>query len=136
MAAPRRSRSSLRRGQPEVNIVATMSSKRPSTDPNSPGRLRIVTRDGKLSAPLAGVPKVFASGQGGLLDDILDRRFIERARGALENIKAILEEGGSGIDHVLKMTLYLRDFAGPGGELPPSFDPLVEETFADLLQIA
>jgi len=40
-----------------------------------PGRMRIVTRDGKLSPPLTGVPRVFASGQGGLLDVILDRNF-------------------------------------------------------------
>lgn len=33
-----------------------------------PGRLRIVSRDGALSSPLSGVPRVFASGQGGLLD--------------------------------------------------------------------
>jgi glucose/arabinose dehydrogenase len=33
-----------------------------------PGRLRSVSKDGKLSEPLTGVPKVFASGQGGLLD--------------------------------------------------------------------
>jgi glucose/arabinose dehydrogenase len=33
-----------------------------------PGRLRIVGKDGKLSPPVAGVPKVYASGQGGLLD--------------------------------------------------------------------
>ena len=33
-----------------------------------PGRLRIVAKDGKLSAPVQGVPKVYASGQGGLLD--------------------------------------------------------------------
>ena len=33
-----------------------------------PGRVRLVDKDGKLSAPLAGVPKVYASGQGGLLD--------------------------------------------------------------------
>lgn len=33
-----------------------------------PGRLRIVEPDGRLSAPLAGVPAVFAQGQGGLLD--------------------------------------------------------------------
>jgi glucose/arabinose dehydrogenase len=32
------------------------------------GRLRIVTVDGRLSAPVAGVPEVFAEGQGGLLD--------------------------------------------------------------------
>ena len=37
-----------------------------------PGRLRIVGKDGKLSAPLQGVPKVYASGQGGLLD-VADR---------------------------------------------------------------
>ena len=40
-----------------------------------PGRLRIVTSDGTVSAPLAGVPKVFASGQGGLLDVALSPSF-------------------------------------------------------------
>ena len=40
-----------------------------------PGRMRIVAEDGSLSAPLAGVPRVFASGQGGLLDVALDRGF-------------------------------------------------------------
>jgi len=33
-----------------------------------PGRLRIVARDGTLSPVIAGVPKVHAAGQGGLLD--------------------------------------------------------------------
>jgi glucose/arabinose dehydrogenase len=33
-----------------------------------PGRLRIVGKNGTLSAPLQGTPKVYASGQGGLLD--------------------------------------------------------------------
>jgi glucose/arabinose dehydrogenase len=42
-----------------------------------PGRLRIVTPDGRLSAPLAGLPKVSASGQGGLLDVALDRSFAQ-----------------------------------------------------------
>jgi aldose sugar dehydrogenase len=42
-----------------------------------PGRMRIVSRDGKLSPPLANVPKVYASGQGGLLDVILDRGFAQ-----------------------------------------------------------
>ena len=37
-----------------------------------PGRMRIATPDGRLSAPLAGVPKVAAGGQAGLLDVILD----------------------------------------------------------------
>jgi len=42
-----------------------------------PGRLRVVTPDGRVSAPLAGVPQVFARGQGGLLDVALDPRFAE-----------------------------------------------------------
>jgi aldose sugar dehydrogenase len=41
-----------------------------------PGRLRIVGKDGKLSAPLQGVPKVYASGQGGLLDVQLGPDFV------------------------------------------------------------
>ena len=39
------------------------------------GRLRWVSRDGKLSEPLTGVPAVAASGQGGLLDITLDPAF-------------------------------------------------------------
>lgn len=42
-----------------------------------PGRMRLVSPDGKLSPPLAGVPKVAASGQGGLLDVIVDRDFAQ-----------------------------------------------------------
>jgi aldose sugar dehydrogenase len=40
-----------------------------------PGNLRVVTRDGKLSPPVSGVPEVWASGQGGLLDVALDKDF-------------------------------------------------------------
>jgi aldose sugar dehydrogenase len=40
-----------------------------------PGRLRIVGVDGQLSEPLTGVPQVFASGQGGLLDVVLSPEF-------------------------------------------------------------
>lgn len=39
------------------------------------GRLRIVEKDGRVSDPLAGVPKVQASGQGGLLDVALSPHF-------------------------------------------------------------
>jgi glucose/arabinose dehydrogenase len=42
-----------------------------------PGRMRIVTRAGQLSPPLAGVPKVVARSQAGLLDVALDRGFAE-----------------------------------------------------------
>ena len=40
-----------------------------------PGRLRVVSREGVLSPPVAGVPHVFALGQGGLLDVALDPEF-------------------------------------------------------------
>jgi len=43
------------------------------------GRLRIVEKDGSLSAPLTGVPRVLAQGQGGLLDVALSPDF-ERDR--------------------------------------------------------
>lgn len=42
-----------------------------------PGRLRIVSADGRLSAPVAGVPAVYAEGQGGLLDVTLDPGFAD-----------------------------------------------------------
>ena len=42
-----------------------------------PGRLRIVGKDGTLSAPLAGVPTVAADGQGGLLDVALAPDFAQ-----------------------------------------------------------
>jgi len=40
-----------------------------------PGRVRIVQPDGQVSPPLAGVPRVQAAGQGGLLDVALDPDF-------------------------------------------------------------
>src|SRR5262249_11632295 len=42
-----------------------------------PGRMRIITKDGKLSPALAGVPKVFARAQGGLHDVALDRDYAQ-----------------------------------------------------------
>jgi glucose/arabinose dehydrogenase len=40
-----------------------------------PGRMRLIGKDGRLSPPLQGVPPVFASGQGGLLDVALSPDF-------------------------------------------------------------
>ena len=70
-----------------------------------PGRMRIVGEGGTLSPALAGVPKVFASGQGGLLDVVFDRSFAQnhtiyfcyaepvegRARTALARARLIAE---------------------------------------------
>lgn len=40
-----------------------------------PGRLRVVGMDGKLGAPVTGLPEIAAGGQGGLLDVLLDSDF-------------------------------------------------------------
>ena len=44
------------------------------------GRLRVVGADGNLSDPLAGTPQVYAKGQGGLLDVVLDPEFASNQR--------------------------------------------------------
>ena len=78
-----------------------------------PGRMRIVGKDGTLSPALAGVPQVFASGQGGLHDVVLDRSFAQnhilyfcyaepvegRARTALARAR-LIDEGTARIDGV------------------------------------
>jgi glucose/arabinose dehydrogenase len=44
-----------------------------------PGRIRLVNAQGQLSPPLTGVPEVWFSGQGGLLDLVTDRDFATNA---------------------------------------------------------
>ncbi len=57
------------------------------------GRLRMVTADGKVSAPLAGVPPVHAANQGGLLDVVLAPDFAQSRRLYLSFAQAV--EGGA-----------------------------------------
>jgi glucose/arabinose dehydrogenase len=45
-----------------------------------PGRLRRIDAMGKMSSPIAGVPEVFAEGQGGLLDVVLDPDYASNRR--------------------------------------------------------
>jgi aldose sugar dehydrogenase len=42
-----------------------------------PGRLRRIGTDGRVSAPIAGLPKVFVDGQAGLLDVVVSPTFAE-----------------------------------------------------------
>jgi glucose/arabinose dehydrogenase len=77
-----------------------------------PGRMRLVTPEGQLSAPLKGVPEVWASGQGGLHDVIIDKSFAqngtiyfcfaERAAGGGRTAvaRAKLTDGNAGLDEV------------------------------------
>ncbi|HRP96935.1 MAG TPA: PQQ-dependent sugar dehydrogenase [Rhodocyclaceae bacterium] len=45
-----------------------------------PGRMRVVSPDGRVSAPLDGVPAVHAQGQGGLLDVVVGPDFAQDRR--------------------------------------------------------
>ena len=58
------------------------------------GRLRVVGLDGAVSPPLAGVPAVDPSGQGGLLDVALDPAFAENRMVYLSDAEA--GAGGAG----------------------------------------
>lgn len=58
-----------------------------------PGRMRIVQGDGRLGAPLAGLPAVEAAGQGGLLDVVLDSDFARNRQ-----LYFCYSEPGSGAD--------------------------------------
>jgi glucose/arabinose dehydrogenase len=77
-----------------------------------PGRMRIVTVEGQLSPPLKGVPEVWATGQGGLLDVVTDNAFAqnrtiyfcysERASGGGRTAvgRARLNDGNGQLDEV------------------------------------
>ena len=77
-----------------------------------PGRMRVVTNEGQVSPPLKGVPDVWASGQGGLLDVAADKAFAqnrtiyfcfaERAEGGGRTAvaRARLDDGKAGLDEV------------------------------------
>jgi aldose sugar dehydrogenase len=77
-----------------------------------PGRMRIVTAEGQLSPPLKGVPEVWASNQGGLLDVIIDKSYAQNKTiyfcfaeatgggGRTAVARAVLNEGIGGLDDV------------------------------------
>lgn len=76
-----------------------------------PGRLRIVTREGRLSASVTGVPEVAAVGQGGLLDIALAPDFA--TSGIIVLAFAEPREGGGNGTSVARARLVL-DAAGSG----------------------
>lgn len=75
-----------------------------------PGRLRLVGPDGRISAPLAGLPAVDARGQGGLLDVTLDPQF---ARNGL--VYWSYSEPGSGTEAGRNGTAVARGRLVPDG---------------------
>jgi glucose/arabinose dehydrogenase len=79
-----------------------------------PGRLRIVTREGKIGPVIAGTPSVFAKGQGGLLDVLLARNFGPTG-GEIFLAFSEMRDSGAAATAVARGTLVL-DGAG-GGKL-------------------
>jgi glucose/arabinose dehydrogenase len=76
-----------------------------------PGRLRLVEADGRLrEAPVAGTPKVFAVGQGGLLDVVLDPRFAENQLVWLSFAEADGQLAGTAVGHGRLAGDALQDF--------------------------
>lgn len=59
-----------------------------------PGRMRLVTPDGVLSSPVTGLPPVFADGEGGLMDVVLDPAFASNHR-IYWSFSEAAPEGGS-----------------------------------------
>lgn len=64
---------------------------------------------GPYSQALATAGLVFSSGQLPLKDGAMPEGVEEQAAQCLANVKAVLEEAGSGMDKVLKSTVYLTD---------------------------
>ena len=82
-------------------------------------RTQIVPAGQRASATLSPGIKygdlIFASGQLGMARDNPDSTIQTQTKKSLENVKAVVEAGGSNMEHVLKCTVFLvdlKDFAG------------------------
>lgn len=82
-----------------------------------PGRMRIITATGDLGNPLGGVPPVWASGEGGLMDVALDPDFSENRtiywtfsepNDANDGASTALARGRLGDDRVDDVTVIFR----------------------------
>src|SRR4029450_8521363 len=82
---------------------------------------KTVVRTERAPAPFQGAPynqaivthpRVFVAGQVGLTPDgqLVEGGIAEQTEQALRNLAAILEEAGSGIDRLVKTTVFLADF--------------------------
>ncbi|MDF2752956.1 MAG: endoribonuclease [Gaiellaceae bacterium] len=83
---------------------------------------KTVVRTESAPAPFQGAPYsqaivangfVFVSGQLGLQPDhteLVGEGIVEQTEQAFDNLAAILEEAGSGLDRIVKTTVFLDDF--------------------------
>ena len=94
-----------------------------------PGRIRVVGKDGSVSDPIAGVPAVYAEGQGGLLDIAVAPDF--PSSGLIYFSYAEPREGGKSGTTVARARLALGDGGGSLGGLEVIFrqQPAVASSF-------
>ena len=91
-----------------------------------PGRLRLIGRDGKIDPrPIAGVPTVAATGQGGLLDVVLHPGF--ETNGWVYLSYAAGGEGGYGVitSYSIHYTKLYESSPSRGYRLMPMLAPTV-----------
>jgi reactive intermediate/imine deaminase len=72
------------------------------------------TSRGHYSQAIVHEGVVYVAGQLPIVPGEPDRRlegFEEQARQVIDNVAAILDEAGSGLDHVLKATVYIADIS-------------------------
>ena len=83
-------------------------SKKPIHSDNAPGAI------GTYSQAIQSGNIVFMSGQIPLVPatmEVVEGDFEARAKQVFENLKAVAEASGGSLDQVVKMTIYLTDFA-------------------------
>lgn len=85
-----------------------------------PGRLRVVSADGKLSKPISGLPRVYARGQGGLLDVRLSPDFAKTGLIFLAYSKQ--DRRGRSGTAVARATLKLSDDGGALSDVKVIFE--------------
>lgn len=66
---------------------------------------------GPYSQAITNGKAVFLSGQLPIKDGVLETEIRQATRNCIENAKAILEEAGLSLNHVMKTTVYLKDIA-------------------------
>ena len=86
-----------------------------------PGRMRVISKDGKLSKPLLGVPAVYSGEQGGLLDVVLGPDFA--TSGMIYFSYAEPRGRGRSGTAVARGKLIMQDDGRPGGGLAHRLPP-------------
>jgi 2-iminobutanoate/2-iminopropanoate deaminase len=84
---------------------------------------------GPYSHAVAVGDLLFVSGQGPIARDgsgVVHGTFEEETRRTLDNLKAILDDAGSGLGHVVKTTVFLADMARFG-----EFNAIYKEYFPE-----